>query len=55
MAGINKVTPSRAIRPVKPGNKNKTEKKSNKQDKRPVSKDTSIDTNLPTKHIDEMI
>ena len=49
MAGINKITPSRAVRPVKPNNKNKTNKKIEKQ--RP--KDTEDDS-VP-KHIDERV
>ena len=55
MTGINKVTPSRAIRPVKSGNKNKPEKKPNNRVEKQVSQDSTDDTNSPVKHIDERI
>jgi len=55
MTGIKKVTPSRSIRPVKSGNKNKPGKKSNKRVEKQVSKDTTDDTDSPIKHIDERI
>lgn len=51
MAGINKVTPSAAIKPVKSSYKDS--KDSNKKPVEPEQKDKTIDSNEVVKHIDE--
>jgi len=51
MAGINKVTPSGVIKPVKSGNKEP--KNTNKRIVKPELKDKTIDSGEAVKHIDE--
>ncbi|AGS39264.1 MAG: hypothetical protein ACJA2Y_001500 [Cycloclasticus pugetii] len=53
MTGINKITPSRAVRPVKPNNKNKPDAQTNKKIEKQRPKDTEDDS-VP-KHIDERV
>jgi hypothetical protein len=53
MAGINKVTPSRVIRPIKSGDKNQTNTK--KQDTEPELKDKVTESDTPVKHIDARV
>lgn len=55
MVGINKVTPSKAIRPVKSNRKKQTRTELDNDVEKPVSKEVPIDTDEVTKHIDERI
>jgi len=56
MAGISKVTPSAAIKPVKSNYKDSRDSKnSNKKSVEPEQKDKTIDSGEVVKHIDESV